>query len=206
MISPRYIYVVTDGTAGDAEFEFHRSRIVEHARAAAANGATHFQIREKRLTARYLLELGRDVVEAVEGSTLKILVNDRADVAVAAHAHGVHLTSRSISAADVRRNFGDKLLIAVSAHSVDDFLKAKAAGADLVVYGPVFDTPGKSAVGIEKLREVCGSVDGFPVVAIGGIDTANAVDAINAGSAGIAGIRSLSSGDDIARMVAALNL
>ncbi|QQS32606.1 MAG: thiamine phosphate synthase [Acidobacteriota bacterium] len=204
MSSNRYIYVITDGTACDAEFGPHRHRILEHAAAAASNGATHFQIREKQLSAARLLELVRDAVRVVAGSGLKVLVNERADIAVAAGADGVHLTSRSFSAADVREAFGGELLIAVSTHSIDEVLRADEQGADLVVFGPVFDTPGKTTAGIEKLKEACEKASGFPVIALGGIDISNAKDATEAGAAGVAGIRCFSTAENIARVVEVL--
>lgn len=200
MPSPRYIYVITDGSARDAEFEFHRRRIVEHAIDAASSGATHFQIREKQLSGARLFELAKEAVPAVAGSGLKILVNDRVDVAAAAGAYGVHLTSRSCSAADVRKAFGSEIVIAVSTHSVDEALRAKEQGADLAVFGPVFETPGKTVAGIGQLRQACENAAGFPVIALGGIDVSNARTAIEAGAAGVAGIRCFSTAENIARI------
>lgn len=200
MTSSRFIYVITDGTACDAKFESYSRRIIGQAVTAASTGATHFQIREKQLSASRLFELVNDVVGAVAGSELKILVNERVDVAIAVGADGVHLTSRSISAADVREFFGGKLLIAVSTHDIVEVLRAQEQGADLAVFGPVFDTPGKTAAGIVKLREACEKATGFPVIALGGIDVSNARSAIETGAAGVAGIRYFSTAENIAKI------
>jgi thiamine-phosphate pyrophosphorylase len=199
-----YIYVITDGTACDAGFKDHRDRIIGHVVAAAASGATHFQLREKQLSAARLFELAKEAVRAAAGTGLKVLVNDRVDVAVAARADGVHLTSRSFSAAAVRSRFGRDILIAVSAHEANEILKAREQGADMAVFGPVFETPGKTAAGIGKLREACEKAAGFPVIAIGGIDVSNVRKARAAGAAGVAGIRSMSDAGVIATMAAEL--
>lgn len=196
----RFLYVITDGTACDAEFEFHLDKIVRHAAAAAASGATHFQIREKQLPAAGLFEIAKEAVRAVAGSGLKILVNDRVDIAVAAGADGVHLTSGSFPAAAVRDVFGPEIFIAVSTRSGDEILRAKEHGADMAVFGPVFGTPGKTPAGIGQLKQACETAAGFPVIALGGIDVSNARSAIEAGASGVAGIRTFSTAENIAKI------
>jgi thiamine monophosphate synthase len=79
-------------------------------------------------------------------------------------------------------------VLGVSVHSVEEALQAEHARADFVVFGPVFDSPGKTAVGLGPLREVTLAVN-IPVLAIGGITTKNATDVTEAGASGIAGIR-----------------
>lgn len=205
MTVSRLIYVISDGTAAEERRSIAVRRLLDHARAAAEAGATHYQIREKGLPARTLFKLASELAEAVKETGLRVLVNDRADIAAAAGADGVHLTSRSFTAAAVRRAFGAEMLIAVSAHRVEEVIKAKEQGADMAVFGPVFETPGKKAAGPDRLREACSKAPGFPVLALGGIDASNAAEAIAAGASGIAAIRSLSNPEDIARMAAVLN-
>ena len=79
-------------------------------------------------------------------------------------------------------------LLGVSTHTLQEAAGAEADGADFIVFGPVFDTPGKKPAGLEPLREVASRVK-IPVLAIGGITTANSEQVFRAGAAGIAGIR-----------------
>jgi thiamine-phosphate diphosphorylase len=79
-------------------------------------------------------------------------------------------------------------VLGVSVHSVEEAIEAEKARADFVVFGPVFDTPGKTAVGLEPLRTVVATVK-IPVIAIGGITTPNVARVLQAGAAGVAGIR-----------------
>lgn len=204
MTASRLMYVISDGSAADDDGHLSERRLLDHVVSAAAAGATHYQIRERKLSARRLFDLVSAVVSAVKGSTLTVLVNDRVDIAVAAGADGVHLTSRSFSAKAVRETFGNDILVAVSTHHADEIVRAKAEGADMAVFGPVFETPGKKAVGIERLQEACRAAAGFPVLALGGVDVCNAGEAIAAGAAGIAAIRSLSDAEKIARMAEVL--
>jgi thiamine-phosphate pyrophosphorylase len=161
--------------------------------AAAAAEVSLVQIREKSLSARVLYELAMRAAAITRGTVTRLLVNDRFDIARAAGADGVHLTSRSLPA-DLIREICDKdFLIGVSTHSLETALDARADGADLVVFGPVFETPSKRIYGepqgLEKLREVTKALAGFPVLAIGGINLENAGDCFRAGASGIAAIQ-----------------
>jgi thiamine-phosphate pyrophosphorylase len=144
------------------------------------------------LSARVLYELARKAAAISNGSTTRLLVNDRFDIARAAGADGVHLTTRSLPTNVVRSICGENFLIGVSTHSVETALDARAGGADFVVFGPVFETPSKQIYGepqgLEKLRGVTGALHGFPVLAIGGITLENAGDCFRAGASGIAAI------------------
>lgn len=178
------------------------SRIADAARA----GVDYIQLREKDLSTRRLERLAREVVRAVRDSshTTKLLINGRADVALAVGADGVHLPSGELAASEVRalwlRCSGSEPLIGVSAHSTADVLDAKAQGADFAVLAPIFEkaqasTPG---IGLDCLRTGCrelqqtdstAAVVGFPVLALGGVTLWNARACLEAGAAGVAGIR-----------------
>ncbi len=151
------------------------------------------QIREKPLSARVLYELTTRATAITRGSKTRLLVNDRFDIARAAGADGVHLTSRSLPAEVVRSICDEKFLIGVSTHSLETALDARSEGADFILFGPVFETPSKQVFGepqgLEKLREVTSALEGFPVLAIGGINLDNAADCFRAGASGIAAIR-----------------
>lgn len=154
------------------------------------------QLREKNLTDSALYELTTRAARITHGSATRLLVNDRADIARAACADGVHLTTRSLEASIVRRAFGNPFLIGVSTHTLSEALEARDHGADFATFGPVFDTPSKRAygepVGLEKLNEATRSLSPFPLIALGGITLENAPRTIRAGASGIAAIRLLS--------------
>lgn len=151
------------------------------------------QLREKSLTARVLYELATRAAAITRGSKTQLLVNDRFDIARAASADGVHLTTRSLPTNVVRSICGDDFLIGVSTHSLETALNARSEGADFIVFGPVFETESKRAFGepqgLDKLREVTKALEGFPVIAIGGINRENADECFRAGASGIAAIR-----------------
>jgi thiamine-phosphate pyrophosphorylase len=167
---------VTDGRQGD---------ILAYTAAAIRNGIDMIQIREKDLPARELFELAGRIRDLAAGTSTRILINDRLDVALAAGIDGVHLPSYGLPPARVRPLVK---VLGVSTHTLQEAIQAERAGADFIVFGPVFDTPGKTAVGLEPLRDVTSRVK-LPVLAIGGITEANALQVLNAGAAGIAAIR-----------------
>ena len=155
-------------------------------------GVDMIQIREKDLTARQLFEFTLAVLEVRDtekrkAAPPKILVNSRADVAMAARADGVHLPS------DAAHATLEGLLIGRSCHTLEEIQSARA---HFVTFGPVFTTPGKGeAVGLEKLRAACAL--GKPVYALGGVTWENAESCMQAGCEGIAGIRMFQSPEEI---------
>lgn len=198
-------YLITSGEATNANFISAKSRIIEIVSFAARAGVSLVQIREKYLSARSLFELTKEVVDLARRSEMRVLVNDRADIANAAGADGVHLTSCSLPVPVVREAFGDRFLIGVSTHSAGDILRAAEDEADFAVFGPVFETPGKGpAKGIDELRNVCQLVAPFPVLAIGGVDPDNVSDILHAGVSGVAAIRALNDAGSTERLLAKL--
>ena len=150
-------------------------------------GVDYIQIREKDLTARELLDLTSRAVEIARGSRTRILVNDRIDVALCAGAAGVHLRGDSITPVVIREAFGTALLIGVSCHSIEDVTANQAA--DLLVFGPVFPSPGKGPPqGLEKLARAA-AASRIPLFALGGVDPGNTQACLTAGASGTAGIR-----------------
>jgi thiamine-phosphate pyrophosphorylase len=160
--------------------------------AAVAAKVSLIQLREKQLTARVLFELTVQAAQLTRDSQTRLLVNDRADVARAAGAAGVHLTTLSLPTSVVRQTFGSDFLIGVSTHSLKEAVNAGVDGADFAVWGPVFATTSKSGYGqpqgIVKLAEVVRKVSPFPIVALGGISLDNAAACFRVGARGIAGI------------------
>lgn len=168
------IYLITDGKASKQNFSEKRIQILDLVKAAVEAEISLVQIREKQLSARKVFELASEAAELAKNSNTKILVNDRADIALAAKADGVQLTENSLSASIIRRNFPKDFMIGVSTHSMEKTEEAKRDGADFALFGPIFETPGKGEPkGLKELRAICEKVKPFPVVAIGGIDETN---------------------------------
>ena len=191
------IYPITSGattaqtTPDDPQFV----NILQLFQAAVAAKVSLFQIREKSLPARVLYELTTRAAEITRGSQTRLLVNDRSDIARAAGADGVHLTTHSLPPDVVRRIYGPEFLLGVSTHSFEAARDAAKGGADFVVFGPMFETESKRVYGapqgLEKLSEVTSELREFPVVAIGGIRLDNVEKCFDAGASGVAAIRLL---------------
>jgi len=188
------LYLITRGATTEAatpESEEFRN-ILAQSSAAVAAGIQLIQIREKRLTARVLFELTAGVVATTRGSSTRVLVNDRADIAAGAGAQGVHLTTQSLGADVVRRAFGENFLIGASTHSLSEARVAYRLGADFAVFGPVFPTPAKekygAPTGLGKINEATRELASFPLIALGGISLDNVNECLRAGASGVAGI------------------
>jgi thiamine-phosphate pyrophosphorylase len=167
---------VTDRRHGD---------LLSHVNAAVRSGVDIIQVREKDLDARALYQLVCQIRDAAAGTPARILVNDRLDIALAASLDGVHLPANGLPAARVRPLVR---MMGCSTHTLEEALEAERAGADFVIFGAVFDTPGKNPVGLDALRKVCAAVK-IPVLAIGGVNLENTSQVMDAGASGIAAIR-----------------
>ena len=182
--------------------------LLETIRRAAAAGINWIQIREKDLETRKLTELVRLAAEGARETGTRILVNDRLDVALAAGAAGVHLGKTSLlveTVAEWRRCAGHaEFRIGASCHSTEGVRAAEGAGADYIIFGPVFPTPSKAAFGapqgIERLHDACRAVR-IPVLAIGGVTIENAHSCFAAGAAGVAAIRLFQESEDVSAVV-----
>jgi thiamine-phosphate pyrophosphorylase len=201
------VYLITSGLLTDQNYHQLSAETVELISEAADLGVQLVQIREKSISAGKAYDLACRAVSASARSDAKILVNDRADIALSAGCAGVHLTSNSVPASLVRRHFGSRFIIGVSTHTVGELESAAREQADFAVFGPVFDTPGKGpAKGLDELRSAVESVRPFPVLALGGINEKNAASMIEAGAAGLAAIRMLNDRESLRRIAAMFEL
>jgi thiamine-phosphate pyrophosphorylase len=172
-----------------ASFDHARRLLLAQLETAVTGGVDYIQVRERDLEARDLAVLVEAVVSLVRGTTSRVLVNDRLDVALACGADGVHLRGDSVPTAEARRVAPGGFLIGRSVHTVDE--AAAAEGCDYVIAGTVCRSRSKATgapvLGIDGLRAIV-RASRAPVLAIGGV-TADRFDAIiAAGAAGVAGI------------------
>jgi len=199
------VLLITDRTRS-------RDRPVEEVAAAAVHGGVRMiQVREKDLPTRPLLALVRAVIRTASAALgaagrVKVFVNDRLDVALAAGAQGVQLGASTIPVAAARR-IAPGLAIGYSAHAIEEALEAERDGADFVTFSPVFETtsPGVKAPaqGLGRLAEVCGALR-IPVFALGGITAECVPEVIAVGTQGVAIVSAVTEAADPAAAAEAI--
>ncbi len=174
--------------------------LIEAVTLALEGGVRAIQLREKDLKIRELLGLARELREITKRFSARLFINDRVDVAVAVDADGVHLGKDSMPPAAVRRIAGNRLLVGVSTHTLEEAKTAQTAGADFITFGPVFFTPSKAQfgdpVGLESLNLIKKSVS-VPIFAIGGIKSGNAKQIMDTGVDGVSMISDIFGSNDI---------
>ena len=165
--------------------------LVHLVRHAARAGVDLVHLRESGLDDRALLSLARAAVDAVRGTSARVLINDRVDVAIAAGADGVHLRADSVSAERVRDVAPPHFLIGRSVHTRGEAVAAAHSGIDYLLAGTVYPTPSKPQgavlLGLGGLADLVRAVD-VPVLAIGGVVADKVGDIAATGAAGIAAI------------------
>ena len=187
------LYAVTDRTW------VGRQTLPEQVEAALKGGATCVQLREKELDRAAFLEEARTLAALCRRYGVPLIINDNVEVALAAGADGVHVGQDDLTVEQVRRLAGDRLIVGVSAHTVEQALAAQAGGADYLGVGAVFATATKSDAHVlprETLAEICRAVD-IPVVAIGGISADNLLQLAGTGVDGVALVSAIFSAPDI---------
>jgi thiamine-phosphate pyrophosphorylase len=208
------LYYITDRSQFPGDDLSRRSALLARIAEAARAGVDYIQLRERDLNTRELETLARDALTVVRNSVpmrmktenrklgtesgTRLLINSRADVALAAAADGVHLRAGDLTPTEVRhvlevsghRPLDAHFLIAASCHSDEDVQRADSEAADFAVFAPVFgksSSPGTQPTGLTALHDACRAK--IPLLALGGVTIENAASCLNAGAAGIAGIR-----------------
>jgi thiamine-phosphate diphosphorylase len=172
-----------------ASFDRARRALLAQVEAAVRDGVDLIQVRERDLEAGDLGTLVEAVVSLARGTSSRVLVNDRLDVALACGADGVHLRADSIPTADARRVAPPRFVIGRSVHTVDE--ASAARDADYLIAGTVYPSQSKAAgaalLGPEGLRAIVCAARA-PVLAIGGVTVERFDEIAAAGAAGVAGV------------------
>lgn len=193
---------ITDGTSASFVNATQIERLQNQVRSWASDGIDLIQLREKDLNAGSLLALAEAAMQTLREvqSPTKLLINTRADVAIAASAHGVHLTSHpdELTPHQIREIFTHAGLpapiVSVSCHTPADIARARHHAVDFILFGPIFEKriDGElitAGVGLEALALACAIAEPVPILALGGITPENSAACLAAEAAGVAGIR-----------------
>ena len=179
------VYAIID--AGVAEDPLALGRHALTARCAM------LQLRAKHLDDRSFVDLATELCAACREAGVPFVINDRADIAQIVHADGLHLGQEDLRLADARRVVG-AMQIGISTHDLDQARQAAREGADLIAFGPIYETHTKEdpdpVVGPQMLAEVCRAV-ARPIVAIGGITPENVEKTLQHGATYVAVISAL---------------
>jgi len=169
----------------------------------ASSGVDGVQLREKDLSDGDLLRLANLAVEALPHAV--VVINGRADLAIACGSWAVHLPADGIPTRNLRRRFGESLLIGRSTHRLEEIIKAQEEGADYVTFSPVYATPSKAdfgpPCGLSGLLKA--TAVGLPVLALGGVHLERIDEVAAAGATGVAGIRAFLDPDQLPHLVEA---
>jgi thiamine-phosphate pyrophosphorylase len=159
----------------------------------AAAGVTLVQYRNKSGSARQMLEQAQELKRRI-GDRAKLIMNDRADLCLAADFDGLHLGQNDLSPEVARRIIGDQRRLGVSTHNPEQLAEADQTSADYLAIGPVFSTSSKinpdPVVGLDGVRRAR-ALTRKPLVAIGGVTRANARSVVEAGADSVAVISDL---------------
>lgn len=202
-------YLISTGKLNPKNYHSKSRQLLRSIKSAVDCNIPLIQIREKKLEAKSVYELTLNALDIAKHTNTKILVNERLDIALAAKADGVHLTSKSIPIGKVRKIIPKNFIVGVSTHSLKEGVEAKAKGAHFITFSPIFSTPSKakygSPQGLNNLRKLCEALDPFPVIALGGIDETTYRLALENGSSGFASIRFLNNPENLSKIQFELN-
>ncbi|MDD2898270.1 MAG: thiamine phosphate synthase [Desulfuromonadaceae bacterium] len=187
------LYLITDRhqTAGRS--------LTDVVKQALEGGVKVVQLREKDLSGAELYRLAIELRRLTNEFNAHLLINDRADIALAVDADGVHVGTGSQPVVAVRKVLGRHKIIGYSAHGILEAERAEADGADFVTFGPVYHTPSKALFGepcgVKKLADAARNLD-IPVIGLGGISLATVTETLSANVQGIAVISAILTAPD----------
>ena len=174
--------------------------LYEQVKEALENGVTCVQLREKELDESDFLKEAKQILALCKEYKVPFIVNDNVNIAIACKADGIHIGQEDMELTNVRKLVGEDMIIGVSAHTVEEAIKAQEGGADYIGIGAVFATSTKTDVDVlsfETIRSICEAVD-IPTVAIGGIKKDNICKLKGSGIDGVAVVSAIFAAKDIA--------
>ncbi|HEY0658573.1 MAG TPA: thiamine phosphate synthase [Pyrinomonadaceae bacterium] len=173
------IYPVTDARLSKVS----HAEQVEH---LIKGGAKFIQLREKYASTREFYKSAENALKIARKHDVKIIINDRVDIALALKADGVHLGQDDLPPAEARKILGEKVIIGYSTHNIEQAIAAVLMPVNYLAIGPIYATKTKenpdAMVGLEGLRKVREATENFPLVAIGGINLENLREVYEAGA------------------------
>jgi len=182
------VYPITDTNLSGLSHAEQIDRLI-------AGGATLIQLRDKHAAPRDFYRQAEAALQIARAHNVGLIINDRVDVALALGADGVHLGQTDMPVEAARRMLGERVIVGISTHNLEQAQLAANMPVDYVAFGPIFKTSTKAnpdpIAGLEALRAVRIIVGHLPVVAIGGITLANVQDAWRAGADAVSSIAAL---------------
>ena len=182
------VYPITDTNLSGLSHAEQIDRLI-------AGGATLIQLRDKHAAPRDFYRQVEAALQIARKHDVQLIINDRVDVALALGADGVHLGQTDMPVEAARRLLGERVIVGISTHNLEQAKLAANMPVDYVAFGPIFKTSTKEnpdpSAGLEALRGVRTIVGALPVVAIGRITLANAEEAWKAGADAVSSIAAL---------------
>lgn len=188
------LYAVTDRAWSDEQ-----NTLYSQVEQALEGGVTCVQLREKQMDDDDFLREAIEIKQLCKKYNTPFIVNDNVTVAVACSADGIHVGQSDMQAENVREIIGDRMILGVSAQTVEQAVEAERHGADYIGVGAVFSTatkPDAVEVSFDTLKKICHAVS-IPVVAIGGINKKNLENLKNSGIDGVALVSAIFARDNI---------
>ena len=177
------IYPITDTTISGLSHRDQVKQLIE-------GGATLIQLREKRAAPREFFQDAREALSVAHAAGIKLIINDRVDIALAIGADGVHLGQTDMPVEAARRLLGDRAIIGFSTHNLNQVEEAVRLPIDYLAFGPVFPTATKEnpdpIVGLTELAQIKSLVELLPLVAIGGITADRIPEVLMSGADSVA--------------------